>query len=258
MGQRADFAGIDAGPGRIRHLSLARPFVWLRAGLDDMRRTPIASLAYGLLFSIAGDVLLLSVWQSPRFFAIAISGFVFFAPLLCAGLYELSRRSERGQESRFVDSLTAFSRPRGGLLLFAAMALLLWVAWERFSDMLFSLMVTGQGTLNAVQFAATVSAPGGNTQLAAAWVGVGGLLTLAAFVFSIVTVPMLVDRNCTFSTAATTSLHAFEKNMLPMLLWAGIIAAVTLIGFATLLFGFVVFMPLLGHASWHAYRDLVE
>jgi len=86
----------------------------------------------------------------------------------------------------------------------------------------------------------------------------GGILALVVFALSIVSVPLLIDRNSDFISATLTSFRVLEANLLPMLLWALVIATLTLAGFVTLLFGFVIFMPILGHASWHAYRDLVE
>ncbi|HEX5803649.1 MAG TPA: DUF2189 domain-containing protein [Azospira sp.] len=242
---------------RIRRVALARLAEWLAAGWRDIRQTPIASLAYGLLFAIAGDLLLVSLWRSPQHFLVAVSGFLIVAPLLCAGLYELSRRSERGLASRFGDSLAGFARGREGLTLFGLLLILLWVAWERFSAVLFAGMAAAGAQANVVDFATRVAADG-HGELALAWLLVGAVVALTVFMLSVVSVPLLIDRNVDFVTAAMTSLRAFAANPLPLLLWAATIVALTALGFATLLFGLVVLMPLLGHASWHAYRDLVE
>lgn len=237
---------------RIRTVGAVRCTEWLAAGWHDLTRTPIASLAYGLLFSLAGDLLLVSLWRSPQEFAVAVSGFLIVAPLLCIGLYELSRHSERRRDSRFIDSLDVFSRNREGVGLFALMLALIWIAWERFSAVLFASMAPpGSSFADFVLLAA-------GSELSLVWLAVGGLLALTVFMLSVVSVPMLIDRDSDFVTAAVTSLRAFIANPLPLLVWAGIIVALTLLGFATLLFGLIVLMPLLGHASWHAYRDLVE
>ncbi|MBI2308965.1 MAG: DUF2189 domain-containing protein [Rhodocyclales bacterium] len=244
---------------RIRQLPLTRIADWLAAGWQDFKQTPIASLAYGLLFAIAGDLLLVSLWRSPQHFAVAVSGFFIVAPLLCAGLYELSRRSERGLASRFADSLAAFARGRDGLTLFGLLLVVLWVAWERLSAALFASvgMAAGGATGNVVDFALRVAADGGSG-FVFSWLLAGAIVVLAVFMLSVVSVPLLVDRGGDFVTAAMTSLRAFGANAGPLLLWAATIVALTLLGFATLLFGLIVLMPLLGHASWHAYRDLVE
>lgn len=241
---------------RVRQLSAAHISGWLAAGWRDIGRTPIASIAYGLLFAIAGDLLLVSLWRSPQHFLVAVSGFLIVAPLLCTGLYELSRRSERGFDSRFSDSLNGFARGREGLTLFGLLLILLWVAWERFSAVLFAGIAEGRQAANVVDFATRIAA--GNGELALVWLLVGAVLALVVFMLSVVSVPLLIDRDADFVTAAMTSLRAFAANPGPLLLWAATIVALTLLGFATLLFGLIALMPLLGHASWHAYRDLVE
>lgn len=243
---------------RVRQVPLARVADWLAAGWADLKQTPIASLAYGLLFAIAGDLLLVSLWRSPQHFAVAVSGFFIVAPLLCAGLYELSRRSERGLDSRFADSLAGFARGREGLTLFGALLLLLWGAWERLSALLFADMVAGHPSGNVVEFAAFVIDADGGAGAAFAWLLAGAVIALLVFMLSVVSVPLLVDREGDFISTAMTSLRAFAANPGPLLLWAATLVALAALGFATLLFGLVVLMPLLGHASWHAYRDLVE
>ena len=84
------------------------------------------------------------------------------------------------------------------------------------------------------------------------------MLALVIFALSVVSVPLMLDRNAHFVTAIRASLRAFVANTTTLLLWAATIVILTLLGFATLLFGLVIIMPILGHASWHAYRDLVE
>jgi uncharacterized membrane protein len=257
MGQQIA-AGQDGSSAGIRRVTLSHPLRWLTAGWRDVCRTPIASIAYGLLFSLGGDAILVFAWQSPQLFVVAVSGFVLVSPILAAGLYELSRRTERGEASRFVDSLTVFARGREGLALFSLLVVLLWVAWERFSAVMFSMMLPAHEGLNAIQFVSAALGGTGRTELALAWLIAGGALAFAVFAISIISVPLLIDRNSDFISAAMTSLRVLEANLLPMLLWAFIIAVLTLAGFATLLFGFIILMPILGHASWHAYRDLVE
>jgi len=241
---------------RVRQIAWTQIGGWLAAGWRDLRQTPVASLAYGLLFSIAGDLLLISLWRSPQYFAVAVSGFFIVAPLLCAGLYELSRRSERGLASRFGDSLDGFARGRNGLTLFGLLLIVLGFAWERFSTALLARMGDG-GSTHVVDFALAVLADG-RSGLALAWLAVGAVVALVVFMLSVVSVPLLIDRDDDFVNAAMTSLRAFAGNPGPLLAWAATIVALTLAGFASALFGLVVLMPLLGHASWHAYRDLVE
>jgi len=241
----------------VRRIGLDRPLVWLHAGWQDLRANPIASLAYGLLFAIAGDFILIFAWRSPHLFTAAISGFFLIAPLLAGGLYEISRRQALGQHSTFVDSLAGWRRNGQSMALFGLLLALVAIAWERISAILFALLAPEL----TPDFSTFLSGILGNAEylnLTTAWFVVGGSLALFVFAISAVSVPMLLDRQVDFVTAMMTSLRAVLLNLDSMLLWAVLIATLTLLGFATLLFGLVILMPLLGHATWHAYRDLVE
>lgn len=241
---------------RIRRVAPARIAHWLAAGWRDLKRTPVASLAYGLLFAMAGDLLLIALWQDAHRVVLAISGFCLVAPLLCAGLYELSRRSERGLDSRFVDSGAAFVRGAEGLALCGLGLFLFWLAWERLSAILLaSLLPAGGGVAELI---AVIALETRAALFAAGWFAAGAVIAGIVFALTVVSVPLLIDRDSDLLSAAHASLRAIAANPLALLLWAATLAGLTLLGFATLLFGLVLIMPLLGHASWHAYRDLVE
>jgi len=241
----------------IRRVGLDRPFAWLKAGWGDLLANPIASLAYGLLFAIAGDVILLFAWRRPHLFTAAISGFFLIAPLLAAGLYEISRRQETGWPSTFIDSLGGWRRNGQSIAMFGLLLALVGIAWERFSAVLFALLAPDLSP-DLSAFVTSILASDDYRNLVIAWFIAGGSLALLVFAISAVSVPMLLDRDCDFVTAMMTSLRAVSVNLEAMVLWAGLIVILTLLGFATLLFGLVILMPLIGHASWHAYRDLVK
>lgn len=241
----------------IARIGTERPFTWLQAGWRDLRANPIASLAYGLLFAIAGDFILLFAWQRPQLFTAAISGFFLVAPLLAAGLYEISRRQAAGRTSTFIDSLAGWRRNGQSLALFGLLLALVGIAWERLSAILFALLAEDLAP-DLSTFAASILGSEDYRVLMIVWFIAGGSLALLVFAISAISVPMLVDRDCDFLTAVMTSLRAVSTNLDAMVLWAALIVSLTLIGFATLLFGLVILMPLIGHASWHAYRDLVK
>lgn len=240
-----------------RHISWRQPFVWLSAGLDDLKANPPPSLAYGLLFALCGDLILLSAISYPYLLTVAVSGFFLVAPLLAAGLYELSRETAQGNKILFIDSLRCYRRNGQSLALFGLLIGLAAVFWERFSAIAFALLGDPSGIETSV-FLSRILLSGEHTAFAITWFVAGGLLALFVFGLSVVSVPMMLDRDTDFVTAMMTSLQAFIDNIGPLLLWAAVIVALCLIGFATLLFGLVLIMPILGHASWHAYRDLVE
>lgn len=250
------FLGNLAHP-RIRQIDARRPAIWLARGWQDLRFNPLPSLAYGLLFALCGDLIILSLIDTPHLLTVAISGFFLLAPLLAAGLYELSRARAEGRKLLFIESAYVFHRKIESLALLGLILALISLFWERFSAVAFAISgaadAAGAGIyLHELLFA------GGHLPLTLTWLFLGAALAGFVFAISVVAVPMIVDRGVDPVTAMATSLRACTINPWPLLLWAGLIVLLTLAGFATLLFGLVFLMPILGHASWHAYRDLVE
>ncbi len=241
----------------IRRVPAGRITDWLGAGWRDLKANPIPSLAYGLLFGLGGDLILLASVGHPHLFSVAVSGFFLVAPLLAAGLYELSRQHANGTHPIFIDSLRAFRNNGESIALFGLALALIIILWERVSAIVFALLSHGTAG-DIAQFMSQTITSGQNVSFVLAWLALGGMLALLTFALSVVSVPLMLDRKLDVVTAMLTSLHAFAANTATLLLWAATIVALTLFGFATLLFGLVIIMPILGHASWHAYRDLVE
>jgi len=243
-------------PG-IRHIGADRPFAWLIAGWHDLKANPLPSLAYGLLFALCGDMIILATLDRPHLLTVAVSGFFLIAPLLAAGLNELSRRNACGEKPLFIDTLSCFRRNGESFALFGLLLALIGLMWERFSAIAFALLGSSTG-IDARHFIVSLVASGEHTAFIATWLALGAIVALAVFAISVVTVPMMLDHDADMPTATVSSLRAFAHNPAPLLVWAALLVTLTLIGFATLLFGLVVIMPILGHATWHAYRDLVE
>jgi len=243
---------------RVHKVPLDRPIAWLWQGWLDLRANPLPSLAYGLLFGLGGDMILLAALDQPYLFTVALSGFFLVAPLLAVGLYELSRAHAVGIRYGFIDSLHGPRRNLPSFCLFGLMLALIAVFWERISALVFALF--GDTTsITTLGFMEGLLGSLDNWPLLLAWGTVGGLLAALVFACSVVAVPMLLDQEeMDPVTACISSLNCVLKNPGPMAIWAALIVALVFLGFATLLFGLIVLMPLLGHASWHAYRDLVE
>ena len=257
MNASFDRASQTASMPSIRRIAPGHIASWLAAGWRDLIANPIPSLAYGLLFGIGGDLILLASLSRPHLFTAALSGFFLIAPLLAVGLYELSRQRAAGTKPTFIDSLKVFRGHGRAIPFFALFLGIIALIWERASAIGFSLLGGTSGS-NTKQFIEQAIGNSDNTIFLIFWFILGGLLALVTYSLSVISVPLMVDRNAGFITAAQTSLKAFLSNMPTLLLWAATIVVLTLLGFATLLFGLVVIMPVLGHASWHAYRDLVE
>ncbi|HMV04124.1 MAG TPA: DUF2189 domain-containing protein [Accumulibacter sp.] len=243
-------------PG-IRQVALSRPFAWLAAGWRDLLANPIASLAYGLLFAIAGDLITIFAWRNGHVFIAATSGFFLVAPLLSGGLYEISRRRESGQSSTFFSSLGGGRRNRLELLKLGLLLGAVGLLWERLSTGLFHLLAPDL-TPDLLKLLAVVHTSSEHRDLLLIWLLSGGTLALLIFSVTVVSVPLLLDRPLGLLVALRTSLRSVDANLLLMILWGAIIVVLTALGFLTLFFGLIVLMPLIGHASWHAYRELVE
>ena len=241
----------------IRRVPPGRPFAWLAQGFRDMRGNLVESLAYGVVLAAIGWVIWTYTAGRPQQFTASITGFFLLAPLLAAGLYEISRRHELGLDTGFGESLQGWRRSGGALAQFGLELVLVAILWERMSAILFALFYNG-AVPNLDAFYRDVFLSGDYWRLAVVYVAVGGVLATVVFVMCAISIPMLLDRNVDIYTAMATSLIAVGRNIPAMAIWAILIVALTAIGFATLLIGLVVIFPVLGHATWHAYRDLTR
>jgi uncharacterized membrane protein len=256
MSAASDLGGTPAPILPIHRVSFTRPLSWLNRGIGDMVYHRGASLAYGELASMFGG-LSLSYERTPYFRAAAISGFLLVGPIVTAGLCELSRLRERGEEPTFDASLKVLRRHRSALLRFANVLLLCSVAWFLLSSMMLYIALGSVGPSVESTVWGDVLTQLSATQVVA-YIGVGGALAGLVFALSVVSVPMIIDRDVDAVTAMRTSLRVTVADLPAMILWAVMIAALAGFGFVTFLVAMVVIFPLLGHATWFAYRDLVD
>jgi uncharacterized membrane protein len=239
----------------IRRVPARQPFVWLRRGWNDLRCNLRVDAAYGIAFALGGGALLFLAGPRPYLFTAVVSGFMLLAPILAAGLYEVSRRQGEGLTTGLRQSLDGWTRNADSIEMFGLLLVLIAIGWERLSAILFALFYTGD--LPSVQtFFRSVFLSGDYAAFVLTYVAIGALLAAAVFAMSAISVPMLVDRKVDILTAIATSLEAVRRNMPAMALWAVLLVALTAVGFATLLVGMIVVVPWMAHASWHAYRDL--
>ncbi|NMG37205.1 DUF2189 domain-containing protein [Azoarcus sp. TTM-91] len=241
---------------QVRQVATSRPLLWLRLGLQDMRDSPSASLSYGAILAAIGYMILAYAASMPYLFTAAISGFFLIGPLAAAGLYEISRRQDGGERVSFSRSLKGLARHGDSLLYFGVFLALVLIGWERISAILFALfyhdVVPDLG-----DFYRTVFFSGEYTHFVVSYLVVGGALAAVVYALSAIAIPMLMDREVDAITAAMTSARAVGVNLGAMALWAVITVAMVAIGFATMMIGLVLLLPLLGHATWHAYKDMV-
>lgn len=250
-------ASHEATGPAVRSIGLLRPLSWLARGVGDLWHHPGASLFYGFCTFVAGMVVLVAVARLPYLFAAAVSGFLLVAPIVATGLYDLSRRREQGEPLRLAESMRAWRRNPSGLVGFGLFSLLAGTAWQVVSVVIVALLYRGNAAVPA-DVALEILLNPQYLNLFLLYVGIGGLFAAIVFALSVVSVPMLLDRQCDLLDAMQASLAAVAANPLPLAFWAALLMTLTLLGFASGLLGFIVLMPVLGHASWHAYRDLIE
>ncbi|MDP1526179.1 MAG: DUF2189 domain-containing protein [Rhodocyclaceae bacterium] len=240
----------------IRTIELHTPFAWLHAGLADLRAAPLPSLFYGLCFAVIGYGLAYALRYQPQLFAAASAGFMLLGPALAIGLYELSRRREAGLPLRLVPSLTAWRNNFHHLALFSMVLMVVFLVWTRASELSFTLFFSGSSPTLA-DMVRLIVAPD-NVSFLGIWLGIGFFFATLVFLISATTVQMMLDRNTNAISAVLTSLQVVATNPGPMAVWAAIIAWATAAALLMGFIGIIVVGPLLGHASWHAYRSLVD
>ena len=239
----------------IRRVPAGRCLVWLKLGARDLIAMPLASLSYGLLMAAVGFLIVTVAGDYPHLFTAAVSGFFLAGPFLGIGLYRLSQARESGEKVALIDSMTAWRRNPWSIGMFGVLLAFILLSWERISAILFALfhgtalpMISGGWT--EILFVAA------DPLFLMAYLAIGGLLAALVFSLSVISLPMLLTGPIDPVTAAIASVAAVRKNPIPLLLWAITIVGLIAIGMLTAFIGLIVTMPLIGHATWHAFRDL--
>jgi uncharacterized membrane protein len=241
----------------IRRVPASSPWLWLGRGWRDFRRSWPVSLGYGAVFSALGWLLLAWTRESPHLAMTLVSGFLLVGPFLAIGFYAISSRMEHKLDAGGpLQPLCVVRRNAASIGLFALMLAFILSAWERISALLVGLFFSSD-LIASGRFSLGLLFDGDHLGFVAAYFLVGGVLAALVFAFSAVSLPMLIDRPVDTVTAVLTSFWTVWHNPMPMLVWAALIVALTVAGLATALVGLAIAFPVLGHATWHAYRDLV-
>lgn len=244
-------------PAVDRITDYTRPLQWLRQGWRDMQRTPLLSLSYGAVFAALGYALVHFAWNRVQLAMTLTSGFLLLAPFLAVVFYDLSRQAEHHHKPRPAHILKPLRDNGVSIGLYALLLAFIFTVWERLSAILMGLYVASV-PVNVEAFTRMLLPGGGQLGFLLPYVVVGALLAAAVFALSVVSLPMMLHRKVDLATALMTSLWVVRTNPLLMLEWAAIIVALTAIGIVTSFIAMAVVFPLLGHATWHVYRDLVE
>ena len=250
---------IDARRGAfpaVREIGFGRPLAWLGQGWRDFLAHPLQSAFYGACFAVMGWLIVFTFRNAYQYVSALVTGFFLVGPFLAIGLYDLSRRRQRGEPARLAPTLDAWRPNVGAIGMFALVLGVILLVWARASLVVFALFYTHE--MPSVQgFLAQVLSLD-NLEFLVAYFCVGGFFALLVFAISAVAVPMMMDRDTDGIVAVLTSVKAFGTNLPAMLLWGLIITVVIGAGFALWFAGLVVAVPVIGHGAWHAYRDIVE
>lgn len=247
-------------------IGFMQPLSWLALGWKDICRAPWLSLSHGVFLALFGAAVL---WLGHNRFwlmAGALSGFLVIGPVVATSLYAISRAIERSEPVHFGLVLSTWRHWQQGhskrgndywcLVQFGLLLALAATGWVVVSASLITLFspVRIATPLDFLQHV-VLSRDG---ILFHGWLALGSFLAAPIFASSVVSMPLLLDRKVTLSQAVLTSWLVILQNPIAMAMWAALIVVFTLLGLASLLLGLVFVMPMLGHASWHAYRDLVD
>lgn len=231
------------------------PIDWLRLGWQDMVSTKFVAVFYGVVFTLMGFLITWLVATRWQLTMGLISGFFLMGPFVCTGIYFISQQYHQSGRVSLLQSLVCWKTNLGSIAFFAVILTFLMVVWARVSVIIFALSATHQfATLNGV-LSALFSF--NHPQFLLLWTFVGFLFASLVFAVGVVSVPLMLDKNADTLMAMFTSASALYLNPKPLYLWAVLI--VVIIG-ASLLLAFwplLLTAPLIGHATWHAYRDLV-
>jgi uncharacterized membrane protein len=247
--------GTSAFPA-IRRVPASAPLRWLAAGWRDLASAPLPSLFYGAVFAAMGWLVVYVFGHAYQYVWGLTTGFLLVGPFLAIGLYDLSRRRERGQPQWLAPSLDAWRPNVGSIGIFALVLGVLLLVWSRASLVVIAVFFPDEMPSLAGFMVNALSTD--HLEFLFAYFAVGGFFAALTFAIAVVSVPMMLDRDTDGITAALTSIRACRENVPAMLVWGLVIAIVIGAGFLLAFVGLVVAVPVIGHATWHAYRALVE
>lgn len=245
---------------RVNRVPFDAPWKWLAEGWRDMWRVPEISFAYGAIFTVISLVILIGLYLAGALSLMLplAGGFLLLGPMFAVGLYETSRRlGEDEKKPQLSDMLRFGIKSPGQLAFIGVFLLIIYFIWLELAFLLFMLFL-GPQSLQLENIVPMLLFTGSGLGLLIAGTTTGAVLALTVFAISAVSIPLLMRRKVDAVTAAMTSMQAVALNPQAMLLWAVLIAGMTAFAFATLFLGLVIVFPLVGHATWHAYRNIVQ
>src|SRR3979411_1834144 len=245
----------------IRTIQLSDLGDALRLGWEDFKGVPSHPIILCVIYPVLGLALfrmVLGYSVLPLLFPLA-AGFALLGPFAAIGLYELSRRRERGEEVSVSDALHVLRAPAfGGMIELGVLLLVLFGAWIGVANAIYVEIFGHAPAASIPDFASRVLTTPDGWLLIIVGCGVGFLFAVVALCVSVVSFPLMLDRHATAIDAIRTALRAVIKNPFAMAAWGLIVAVLLVIGSLPFFVGLAVVLPVLGHATWHLYRKVVE
>ena len=243
----------------INSVTVADVFGWLTKGWIDFKAGGMVSIGYGLVFVVAALVLTVGLFLSGFEYLIVpfLEAFLFIGPALTVGFYAISRELEQGAKLSLAGALCAWCRNTKALLTFGLALVIFMLVWMRLAVVIFALSFPHTQMKLEPIFNAAFFSVDGYIFLALGCI-VGGMMATLVFMGSVVSLPMILDRGVGFGQALVISFVAVLTNFRPLVVWAVIIVVITGAGLLAGFIGLAVTLPLIGHASWHAYRGLIK
>ena len=233
----------------------------LRLGWEDFKAIPSHAIMLCVIYPVLGLVLfrmVLGYSVLPLLFPLA-AGFTLIGPFAALGLYELSRRRERGEEAAAWDAVHVLRAPSfGAMIELGTLLLILFGVWIVAADAIYIATFGHAPAASIPDFTARVLTTPEGWSLIIVGCGVGFLFAVLALCISVVSFPLMLDRHATAIDAIRTSLRVVMKNPLAMAMWGLMVAVLLVVGSLPFFVGLAVVLPVLGHATWHLYRKVVE
>jgi len=242
----------------VNTIGLAAPFRWLAGGWADFRKAPGPCLVYGAILVAASVGIALALYHlgAIRWLFVVAAGFMLVAPMLAMGLYRAGRMLEQGERPSVGDVLFVRSAFRTELMYLGLALFLVYSVWVEMAHLVYGLS-THKFHKTLPEFVHFMLADPEGHNMVMTGTMIGGLIAFIAYSLVVVSAPMMLNTHANVFVATITSVRTIFRNFLPMLVWALIIVIVTVLGIATGFLGLIVTFPVIGLASWRAYRDLV-
>lgn len=245
----------------VRNIGLSDLRDALRLGWEDFKAVPSHAIILCIIYPVLGLVIarmVLGYSVLPLLFPLA-AGFALIGPFAALGLYELSRRRERGEEPSAWHAFGVLSAPSfGAMLAVGTILLILFVVWVTTADSIYVAIFGNTPAASIPDFFSRIFTTGEGLKLIVVGCGIGFLFAVIALCISVVAFPLMLDRHANATDAIRTSLRVVMRNPFAMAAWGLIVATLLVIGSLPFFVGLAVVLPVLGHATWHLYRKVLE